>query len=959
MRVLVTGATGYLGWRTATLLRERGHEVVALTRPGHARARRRADLDVDRARRRRPGGARARRGLRRGPALRRRARPRARARATPRRAVRENAGTTLNLLEGCAEHDALLVYPSHRARGSTRRRPVRALQAPRRGGLPAAPGAQRGRAALDVDLRPRPGRVGGRDGRDRRVRRPRARRAADRDPRRPAAARATSSTSTTSSTGSSALAADGAASRAAVGRAAASPPRSWTRRGSSSRPPGPASRSTLPGGELPPGEDDSYALPPGAPRLALTATAAATRRSPRMSTGSASIPLLKAAPEPEQVAERLEGGPWAGMELALLPRHVADDAALDRAIARGHRRRPRTGIALLAEAPVSWPSGDHVRVDRLDDEARDGHRAQRAVRRGDRLAGPHDPPLHPADAGRAARGRPVDEDAVARVPRFFARGVREPRRHAADRERPARPAHAHGRRLLHADRRALARPAALARARPGARLHARHLARRAVPLVRRRVPVAVRAGRRRGARARALRRGARAGRRGRARLQRGRRPRRGAATTTQGELDLDPVVARLGELVPYVVAEINEPDHSVSPNMKAGYRRDRPRAARAPPSAGGRRRGGCRPRRSTGRPSLGRRDPVPDVLGLADAARGAARPRHRRRRLDRPVAHGAARGVPARAHHRRSTRTRRRSPPTATRRAPRASRASSTCCATCATASASRTRPPARRPDVVFHLAAYKHVDWAERYPEEFAATNLDGSWNVLRAAEAAGAETVVVASTDKAARATNLYGRTKRLMEGADVAGRRALGRGPRRGAARQRARQRGQRDRAVAAPGARRRAAHADRPDDGPLLDHDGPRGVARRARRARRRRGRAAASPPPTRSRLDVGELAERIWREAGARRAGAAHRRRAAGRDDDRGARRARARTSAARCSRAPRRSTGARPTDDVARGRRRGRAQRRAPRSAGACGSRDAPAPPASKGSGLALPLRAR
>jgi FlaA1/EpsC-like NDP-sugar epimerase len=70
------------------------------------------------------------------------------------------------------------------------------------------------------------------------------------------------------------------------------------------------------------------------------------------------------------------------------------------------------------------------------------------------------------------------------------------------------------------------------------------------------------------------------------------------------------------------------------------------------------------------------------------------------------------------------------------------------------------------RPDLVFHLAAYKHVDWAERYPVEFAATNLDGSWNVLRAAEQAGAGSVVVASTDKAARAANLYGRTKRLME-------------------------------------------------------------------------------------------------------------------------------------------------------------------------------------------------
>jgi FlaA1/EpsC-like NDP-sugar epimerase len=70
------------------------------------------------------------------------------------------------------------------------------------------------------------------------------------------------------------------------------------------------------------------------------------------------------------------------------------------------------------------------------------------------------------------------------------------------------------------------------------------------------------------------------------------------------------------------------------------------------------------------------------------------------------------------------------------------------------------------RPDVVFHLAAYKHVDLAERFPEEYVATNLDGSWNVLRAARAAGAGTVVVASTDKAALASSRYGRTKRLME-------------------------------------------------------------------------------------------------------------------------------------------------------------------------------------------------
>jgi FlaA1/EpsC-like NDP-sugar epimerase len=70
------------------------------------------------------------------------------------------------------------------------------------------------------------------------------------------------------------------------------------------------------------------------------------------------------------------------------------------------------------------------------------------------------------------------------------------------------------------------------------------------------------------------------------------------------------------------------------------------------------------------------------------------------------------------------------------------------------------------KPDVVFHLAAYKHVDWAEVFPEEFVDTNLHGSWSLLRAAEAAGVETVVVASTDKAALAQSFYGRTKRFME-------------------------------------------------------------------------------------------------------------------------------------------------------------------------------------------------
>src|SRR5829696_6330085 len=87
-----------------------------------------------------------------------------------------------------------------------------------------------------------------------------------------------------------------------------------------------------------------------------------------MSTGSAAIPLLKAAPEPEQIADRLDGGPWRGIELCLAGKHVADDAALARAIDVGSG----LGVAVTAEAPVSWPSGAFVRVDRLDDEARGG-----------------------------------------------------------------------------------------------------------------------------------------------------------------------------------------------------------------------------------------------------------------------------------------------------------------------------------------------------------------------------------------------------------------------------------------------------------------------------------------------------------------------------------------------------------------------------------------------------------
>src|SRR5881398_3352374 len=89
-----------------------------------------------------------------------------------------------------------------------------------------------------------------------------------------------------------------------------------------------------------------------------------------MSTGSKAIPLLKSAAEPDQLADRLDGGDWKGIEIALMPQHLADDSALARAVEA--TRDVVAGMVVTAEAPVSWPSGAFVRVDRLDDEAQAG-----------------------------------------------------------------------------------------------------------------------------------------------------------------------------------------------------------------------------------------------------------------------------------------------------------------------------------------------------------------------------------------------------------------------------------------------------------------------------------------------------------------------------------------------------------------------------------------------------------
>src|SRR4051795_1267339 len=479
-----------------------------------------------------------------------------------------------------------------------------------------------------------------------------------------------------------------------------------------------------------------------------------------MSPGSEPILLLKAAPEPEQLADRLGDGPWTGIEVPLMPAHVADDAAIDRAIEHVRAAAPQHA---LAEGRVGWPSVAHLRFDRLDDEARIG--LERSARFAAGIGSPvltiHlYTPMDPAEY-RAHRG--LDEGAVLEFLRFYAATC------AAAAVKPLienvppvlrqrsggvflSPVGGHWRDLLRWRARipelgftfdtshaALFRSFAAAYpslfgldSDEGLELE-RYVTELGPATEVAHVSDAS------GLLGEGLNYGA-------------------------GELDLDPVVRRLGELVPYIVAEINEPDHARSPNMKAGYRRIE--RALQEPAEGWRRP----PRRLPGegfdwQTVLRRRDPVPSLLELEALFAG--------RRVLIPGGAGSigrALGTlvlgfrPERLvvldSHEASL--------AADRRARDPLSLAHTEYVLCDVRDRERLDTEFRRarPDVVFHLAAYKHVDLAERFPEEYVATNLDGSWNVLRAAEAAGAESVVVASTDKAALASSRYGRTKRLME-------------------------------------------------------------------------------------------------------------------------------------------------------------------------------------------------
>lgn len=71
-----------------------------------------------------------------------------------------------------------------------------------------------------------------------------------------------------------------------------------------------------------------------------------------------------------------------------------------------------------------------------------------------------------------------------------------------------------------------------------------------------------------------------------------------------------------------------------------------------------------------------------------------------------------------------------------------------------------------RRPEVVFHAAALKHLPMLEQYPDEAWKTNVCGTLNVLQAAYSVGVETFVNISTDKAANPTSVLGHSKRVAE-------------------------------------------------------------------------------------------------------------------------------------------------------------------------------------------------
>lgn len=70
------------------------------------------------------------------------------------------------------------------------------------------------------------------------------------------------------------------------------------------------------------------------------------------------------------------------------------------------------------------------------------------------------------------------------------------------------------------------------------------------------------------------------------------------------------------------------------------------------------------------------------------------------------------------------------------------------------------------KPDIVFHAAALKHLNFLEKFPGEAHKTNVVGTQNILYAAKAINVNTFINISTDKAAQPSSVLGRSKLLTE-------------------------------------------------------------------------------------------------------------------------------------------------------------------------------------------------
>ncbi len=68
--------------------------------------------------------------------------------------------------------------------------------------------------------------------------------------------------------------------------------------------------------------------------------------------------------------------------------------------------------------------------------------------------------------------------------------------------------------------------------------------------------------------------------------------------------------------------------------------------------------------------------------------------------------------------------------------------------------------------DIIYHAAAYKHVDLVERNPLEAIKNNIFGTWNVARLASVSQVSQCVLISSDKAVKPSSLMGATKRVSE-------------------------------------------------------------------------------------------------------------------------------------------------------------------------------------------------